>query len=85
MEEPPSGRVVEVLTTEPGIQFYTGNFLDGTLNGKGGKKYGARAALCLETQHFPTLRTSPVSLHELKPGETYSTTTVYRFSIAGKP
>ena len=53
--EPKSGRVMEVLTTEPGMQFYSGNFLDGSIVGKGGKRYRRRAALCLETQHFPEL------------------------------
>ncbi len=51
--EPKTGRVMEVLTTEPGMQFYTGNFLDGTVPGKGGKAYPKRSGFCLETQHFP--------------------------------
>jgi aldose 1-epimerase len=77
-----SGRVMEVLTTEPGIQFYTGNFLDGTLtNTKGGAKYVQHAALCLETQHFPDSPNKPNFPNTiLKPGETYKTTTVYKFS-----
>src|SRR5213076_1635671 len=50
---PVSGRILEVLTTEPGLQFYSGNFLDGTVRGKGGKVYERRSAFCLETQHFP--------------------------------
>jgi aldose 1-epimerase len=79
--EPKSGRVLEVLTTEPGIQFYTGNFLDGTLHGKGGKVYGRRSALCLETQHFPDSPNKPAFPSTvLKPGAKYQTTTVYRFS-----
>ena len=76
-----SGRVMEVLTTEPAIQFYTGNFLDGAIHGKGGKVYGRRSALCLETQHYPDSPNHPAfPTTELKPGQTYHTTTVYRFS-----
>jgi aldose 1-epimerase len=79
--EAKSGRVMEVLTTEPAIQFYTGNFLDGTLTGKGGKVYGRRSALCLETQHYPDSPNHPsFPSTELKPGGVYHTTTVYRFS-----
>jgi aldose 1-epimerase len=81
--EPKSGRVMEVLTTEPGIQFYTGNFLDGTVPGKGGKAYPKRSGFCLETQHFPD---SPNHPHfpstVLKTGGRYQTTTVYRFSVS---
>lgn len=80
--EPTSGRVMEVLTTEPAIQFYTGNFLDGTIKGKGGVIYKKRSGLCLETEHYPD---SPNQLKfpttTLKPKETYTTTTVYRFSV----
>jgi aldose 1-epimerase len=79
--EPKSGRVMEVLTEEPGLQFYTGNFLDGTIKGKGGKVYGHRAAFCMETQHFPDSPNKPsFPTTELKPGATYHTVTVYRFS-----
>lgn len=80
--EPKSGRVMEVSTTEPGLQFYTGNFLDGTLtNTKGGAKYVQHAALCLETQHFPDSPNHPNFPNTiLKPGETYKTSTVYKFS-----
>ncbi len=79
--EPTSGRVMEVLTTQPGVQFYTGNFLDGTLHGKGGKVYKQRYALCLETQHFPDSPNKPsFPTTELKPGQTYKQTTVYRFT-----
>ena len=79
--DPSSGRVMEVFTTEPGIQFYTGNFLDGTIHGKGGKVYPFRGALCLETQHFPDSPNKPdFPSTELKPGEVYNSTTVYRFS-----
>jgi aldose 1-epimerase len=79
--EAKSGRVMEVSTTEPAIQFYTGNFLDGTLHGKGGKVYARRSALCLETQHYPDSPNHPdFPTTELKPGGRYHTTTVYRFS-----
>jgi len=78
--DPHSGRVLEVLTTEPGIQLYTGNFLDG-IHGKDGKVYNRRYAFCLETQHFPD---SPNHPHfpstELKPGQHFQSTTVYKFS-----
>ncbi len=80
VHEPKRGRVMEVWTTEPALQFYTGNFLDGTLKGKG-KTYLHRGALCMETQHYPD---SPNKLAfpttELKPGATYRSTTLYRFS-----
>ncbi len=79
--DPKSGRVMDVLTTEPGIQFYTGNFLDGTLTGKGGKVYSIRTGLCLETQHFPDSPNKPeFPSTTLKPGGKYQSTTVYRFS-----
>ena len=82
VEEPATGRVMEVDTTEPAVQFYTGNFLDGTLKGKGGHVYPRRAALCLETQHYPDSPNKPAfPTTELKPGQTYKTTTVYRFSV----
>ncbi len=72
-----------MLTTEPGLQFYTGNFLDGTIHGKGDKVYGHRSAFCLETQHFPDSPNHPTfPTTELKPGETYHQTTIYKFSIA---
>ena len=78
-----SGRFMEVFTTEPGIQFYSGNFLDGTLtNTKWGKKYVQHGALCLETQHFPDSPNEPSFPSViLKPGETYTQTTVYKFSV----
>jgi len=78
----PSGRYMEVYTTEPGIQFYSGNFLDGTLkNTRGGTKYVQHAGLCLETQHFPdSPNQSSFPNTILKPGETYHHTTVYKFS-----
>lgn len=77
-----SGRFMEVFTTEPGIQFYSGNFLDGSLSGKGGKKYVKHAGLCLETQHFPDSPNQPHFPNTiLKPGETYHQTTIYKFSV----
>ena len=80
---PVSGRFMEVFTTEPGIQFYSGNFLDGTLtNTKGGQKYVVHAGLCLETQHFPDSPNQPSFPNTiLKPGEKYSHTSVYKFSV----
>ncbi|MGH9592626.1 MAG: aldose epimerase family protein, partial [Bryobacteraceae bacterium] len=78
--DPRTGRVMEVLTTQPGLQFYTGNTL-GPVKGKGGKVYGLRSAFCMETQHFPDSPNHPAfPTSELKPGEHYQTTTVYRFS-----
>jgi len=78
-----SGRYMEVFTTQPGIQFYTGNFLDGSLeNTRDGMKYVKHAALCLETQHFPDSPNQPSFPNTiLKPGETFHETTVYKFSI----
>jgi aldose 1-epimerase len=78
-----SGRFMEVFTTEPGVQFYSGNFLDGTLtNTKGGQKYVQHAALCLETQHFPDSPNQPSFPNTiLKPGEKYSHIAVYKFSV----
>lgn len=77
-----SGREIIVSTTEPGIQFYSGNFLDGSNIGKGGTAYNFRYGLCLETEHFPD---SPNKLEYpsvvLEPGKTYSTETVYRFGV----
>jgi len=82
--EPTSGRVLEVWTAEPGVQFYTGNFLDGKSAGKGGATYPKRAAFCLETQHFPDSPNQPkFPSVVLSPGERYHTITTYRFS-AGK-
>jgi len=78
--EPKTGRVMEVMTTEPGLQFYTGNFLDGTLKGKG-KTYAHRNGFCMETQHYPDSPNKPdFPTTTVKPGETYKTTTIYRFS-----
>ncbi len=79
--EPTTGRVMDVLTTEPGIQFYTGNFLDGTLTGKSGKTYQKRTGFCLETQHYPDSPNQPAfPTTTLKKGATYKSTTIYRFS-----
>jgi len=79
--EPTSGRVMNVLTTEPGVQFYTGNFLDGTVKGKEGKVYGHRSALCLETQHFPdSPNHKEFPSTELKPGQKFHSITIYKFS-----
>jgi aldose 1-epimerase len=82
---PRSGRVLEVLTTEPGLQFYSGNFLDGTLRGKGGRPYPRRAGFCLETQHFPDTPNQPAfPTTVLRPGARYATTTVYRLSVESR-
>ena len=79
--DPGSGRRMDVFTTEPGIQFYAGNFLDGTLPGKGGRTYPKHAGLCLEAQHFPDSPHHPSFPNTiLRPGETYRQTTIYRFS-----
>jgi aldose 1-epimerase len=76
-----SGRVMQVLTTEPGVQLYTGNFLDGTVHGKGGHVYNYRNALCLETQHYPdSPNHSNFPTTELKPGQKYHTITIFKFS-----
>ena len=81
VRDPKSGRILELHTTEPGVQLYTGNFLDGTITGKGGVAYKKNMAFCLETQHYPD------SVHHpefpstiLKPGATYTQTTIYKFS-----
>ena len=80
VSDPKSGRVMEVLTTQPGLQFYTGNFLDGTLKGKG-RTYTRRSAFCMETQHFPDSPNQPkFPSTVLKPGSVYESTTVYRFA-----
>jgi len=79
--EPETGRVIEILTTQPGIQFYSGNFLNGTIKGKNGKQYNKHYGFCLETQHYPdspNLPNFPSTI--LKPGEKYSQTTIYKFS-----
>lgn len=81
--EPTSGRVLEVLTTQPGIQFYSGNFLDGSARGKGGKLYHRRYGFCLETQHYPDSPNQPnFPSTELQPGQQYRETTVFKFSAS---
>ena len=79
--EPTTGRVLEVSTTQPGVQFYTGNFLDGTITGKQGHVYKRRYGLCLETQHFPDSPNHPdFPSTILKPGEKFEQKTVFKFS-----
>ena len=79
--EQTSGRVMQVWTTEPGVQFYTGNFLDGTLTGKSGKVYQRRFGFCFETQHYPDSPNQPsFPTTTLKKGATYKSTTIYRFT-----
>jgi aldose 1-epimerase len=79
--EPASGRILEVSSTEPGLQFYSGNFLDGKLTGKGGLKYEFRNAFVMEPQHFPDSPNQPAfPTVVLKPGETYKNTIIYGFS-----
>jgi len=79
---PASGRTMEVTTDQPGIQFYTGNFLDGSLTGKGGTVYGPHAGFCLETQHFPDSPNQPSFPGTvLQPGETLHSVTSYRFGV----
>ena len=81
LREPKSGRVMEVFTTQPGIQFYSGNFLDGSLIGKGGVRYQKYAGLCLETQHFPDSPNQPnFPSTVLRAGETFNETTIYKFT-----
>ena len=80
--EPTTGRVLEVLSTEPGLQFYSGNFLDGTNIGKGGKVYKFRYAFVMEPQHFPDSPNQPgFPSVVLRPGQTYKNTIIYRFSV----
>ena len=81
VRDPKSGRVMEVLTTEPGVQLYTGNFLDGTITGKAGVAYKQHFGFCLETQHFPDSINHPTFPPAiLEPNRTFKSTTVYRFS-----
>lgn len=80
--EPRSGRTLDVATTEPAIQFYSGNFLDGTITGKGGRVYTRRSGFCLETQHYPDSPNHPnFPLTILEPGKTYSSKTVFTFAV----
>ncbi len=88
--DPESGRYLEVLTTEPGVQLYTGNYLDGTLTGKGSTTYQKHAGFCLETQHFPDSVNQPIYPSTiLRPGDTFRSTTFMRFgarsSMPGAP
>jgi aldose 1-epimerase len=81
--DPSTGRTIDVSTTEPGLQFYTGNFLDGTVAGKGGQVYARRSALCLETHHFPDSPNHPSFPSTiLRPGETFRSRTVFAFGVA---
>ncbi len=80
--EPTTGRTLEVSTTEPGVQFYTGNFLDGTITGKGGRVYQRRTGFCLETQHFPDSPNQPKFPSTIvRPGSAYDSQTVFRFGV----
>ena len=80
--EPKTGRVMEVHTNEPGVQFYTANFLDGTLTGKNGVVYRRHSGFCLETQHFPDAVNQPAFPSIIvRPGQTFRTTTVFKFSV----
>ena len=83
LESTKTGIVMEVLTEEPAIQFYSGNFLTDQMNyGKGGATYGYRSALCLETQHFPDSPNQPAFPNTiLRPGQEYATVSTYRFSV----
>jgi galactose mutarotase-like enzyme len=84
--EPTSGRVMEVSTTEPGVQFYSGNFLDGSITGKAGHVYRQRTGFCLETQHYPDSPNKPAFPSTiLKPGQEYRSRTVYAFSVRKQP
>ena len=83
--EPVSGRFMEVFTTEPGLQFYTGNFLN-DITGKEGKLYEFRDGLCLEAQHFPDSHNKPqFPTTVLRPGEEYHQTTIYKFGLKPIP
>jgi len=83
LTDPTSGRMLSVLTTEPGIQFYSGNFLDGTLVGTSGRMYRQGDGLALETQHYPDSPNHPnFPSTVLRPGQVYQTTTVYQFGVA---
>jgi aldose 1-epimerase len=81
LDDPRSGRVVELLTTEPGLQVYSGNFLSGAVLGKGGRLYRQGDGIALETQHFPDSPNHPQFPSTiLEPGRVWSSTTVYRFN-----
>jgi aldose 1-epimerase len=82
VSEPTTGRTLDIYTTEPGIQFYSGNFLDGTITGKGGRVYQHRTGFCLETQHYPDSPNQPTFPSTmLRPGEEYRSQTVFRFGV----
>ena len=82
MAEPESGRTIDVHTTEPGMQFYSGNFLDGSVTGKGGHMYAHRSGFCLETQHFPDSPNQPgFPSVVLRPGGEYRSSTMYTFGV----
>jgi len=79
--DPATGRVMETWTTEPGVQFYTSNFMEGKFAGKDGSSYAKHVGFCLETQHFPDSPNQPAfPSTRLDPGKTYQTTTIYKFS-----
>jgi aldose 1-epimerase len=81
VRDPVTGRVLEALTTEPAIQFYCGNFLDGSLTGKGGRVYKQRGGFCLEPQHYPDSPNQPTfPTTTLKAGKKFKSTIMYRFS-----
>ncbi|RST49975.1 aldose epimerase family protein [Variovorax sp. DXTD-1] len=83
LEHEPSGRVMEVLTIEPAVQFYSGNFLDGSIRGRSGESFRQGAGLCLETQHYPDSPNQPsFPSTVLRPGETFSSSTLHRFGVA---
>jgi aldose 1-epimerase len=80
--EPSTKRTLEVFTTEPAVQFYSGNFLNGSLTGKNGKVYEKRYGFCLETEHYPDAPNQPSFPSTiLRPEETYTSTTVYKFGV----
>ena len=80
--EPKSGRVLKISTSEPGIQLYTGNYLDGTVTGKGGKVYRKHYGFCLETQHYPDSPNQPdFPSTVLRPGQVFRSTTVHQFGV----
>ena len=82
MVEPSTGRTLDIYTTEPGLQFYSGNFLDGTITGKGGRVYHHRYGLCLETQHYPDSPNQPqFPSTVLRPGQEYRSRTVWVFGV----
>jgi len=82
LAEPTTGRYLQVSTTEPAIQVYTGNFLDGTITGKGGRVYQKRFAVCLETQHYPDSPNQPAFPSTvLRPGQEYHSTTIFTFGV----